>query len=48
MPSCPSEEEEHPVRLPCQTAAQKAIEDQLKAAALIHDDLGLCKEKASH
>ena len=27
--------------------AQKTVTDQLKAATLIHNNLGLCKEKAS-
>lgn len=41
----PCEEQECPSRRPRRTAAQKAIEDQLKAAALVHEDLRLCEEK---
>ncbi|PIL30343.1 hypothetical protein GSI_07528 [Ganoderma sinense ZZ0214-1] len=43
LPSRPPEEE-RPTRRARRTAAQKAIEDQLKAAALIHEDLRLCEE----
>ncbi|KAM5544379.1 hypothetical protein V8D89_002039 [Ganoderma adspersum] len=43
LPSQPSEEE-CPAQGPCRTTAQKVIEDQLKTATLIHEDLRLCKE----
>ena len=36
--------EERPARRPHRTAAQKAIEDQMKTAALIKEDLRLCEE----
>ena len=45
LPSQPSElVEERPARRARRTAAQKAVEDQLRSAELIHEDLHLCEE----